>query len=120
MAPDCAWAFHTSMTFDQPPATDLIRLPDHISVRVLEDNSELRAKVRSFIPSPAEFFQLDIGGGINVDAWMIKPADFDPTKKYPLLVHIYGEPAGQTTLRAWGGDGAAYRIRMRFAARSSP
>jgi len=104
MAPDCAWAFHTSMTFDQPPTTDLIRLPDHTSVRVLEDNSELRAKVRSFIPSPAEFFQLDIGAGINVDAWMIKPAAFDPAKKYPVLVFVYGEPAGQTTLRAWFGE----------------
>ena len=104
MAPGCAWAFHTTMTFDQPPATDLVRLPDHASVRVLEDNSELRAKVRPFIPSPAEFFQLDIGGGVTADAWIIKPAGFDPAKKYPLLVHIYGEPAGQTTLRAWYGD----------------
>jgi dipeptidyl-peptidase 4 len=108
MAPDCAWAFHTSMTFDQPPTTDLVRLPDHTSVRVLEDNSELRAKVRPFIPSPVEFFQLDIGGGINVDAWMIKPAGFDPAKKYPVLVFIYGEPAGQTTLRAWFGEQALF------------
>jgi dipeptidyl-peptidase-4 len=108
MAPGCAWAFHTGMTFDQPPATDLVRLPDHASVRVLEANSELRAKVRPFIPSPTEFFQLDIGGGVSVDAWMIKPVGFDPAKKYPLLIHIYGEPAGQTTLRAWSGDSALF------------
>lgn len=108
MAPGCAWAFHTVMTFDQPPATDLVRLPDHSSVRVLEANSELRAKVRPFIPSPAEFFQLDIGGGVSVDAWMIKPAGFDPAKKYPLLVYIYGEPAGQTTQRAWSGAGVLF------------
>ncbi|HXJ95356.1 MAG TPA: S9 family peptidase [Terriglobia bacterium] len=108
MEPGCAWAFHTDMTFDQPSATDLIKLPDHASVRVLEPNSKLRAKVQPFVASPTEFFQLDIGGGVNVDAWMIKPEGFDPTKKYPLLVHIYGEPAGQTTLRAWGEDGVLF------------
>jgi dipeptidyl-peptidase-4 len=108
VAPGCAWAFHTTMNFDQPPATDLVRLPDHSSVRVLESNSELRAKVRAFIPSPAEFFQLDIGGGISVDAWMIKPPGFDPAKKYPLLVYVYGEPAGQTTQRGWSGDGGLF------------
>ena len=103
MAPGCAWAFHTASSFDEPPVTDLVRLPDHKSVRMLEDNAELRARVKPFIASPAEFFKLDIGGGVSVDAWMIKPADFNPAKKYPVLVYIYGEPAGQTTLRAWFG-----------------
>ena len=103
MAPGCARAFHTASSFDQPPVIDLVRLPDHTSVRMLEDNAELRAKVKPFIPSPTEFFQLDIGGGVKADAWMIKPAHFDPVKKYPVLVFIYGEPAGQTTVRAWFG-----------------
>ena len=104
VAPDCGWAFHTAMTFDRPPSTDLVHMPDHASVRVLEDNHELKAKVRPLIPSPAEFFQLEIGGGVSVDAWMIKPAGFDPAKKYPVLVYIYGEPAGQTTRRLWYAD----------------
>ena len=103
MAPGCAWAFHTAASFDQPPVIDLVRLPDHASVRMLEDNADLRAKVKPFIASPAEFFKLDIGGSVSVDAWMIKPADFDASKKYPVLVFIYGEPAGQTTLRTWFG-----------------
>lgn len=103
MAPGCAWAFHTAMSFDDPPSTDLVRLPDHQSVRMLEDNAELRAKVKPFVASPAEFFKLDIGDGVKVDAWMIKPAHFEPAKKYPVLVYVYGEPAGQTTLRAWFG-----------------
>jgi dipeptidyl-peptidase 4 len=77
---------------------------------MLADNSELRAKEKPFIPSPAEFFKLDIGGGTSVDAWMIKPAGFDPSKKYPVLVYIYGEPAGQTTLRAsFGGQALFHR-----------
>jgi dipeptidyl-peptidase 4 len=104
MAPDCGWAFHTVTTFDRPPATDLVRLPNHSPARILEDNHELQSKVQDFVPSPAEFLQLDIGGGITVDAWMIKPAGFDPGKKYPLLVYVYGEPAGQTTRRLWYDD----------------
>ena len=39
-----------------------------------------------------------------LDGWCIKPPELDPSKKYPLLVHVYGEPAGQTVLDQWGGD----------------
>ncbi len=108
MAAGCAWAFHTVSSFDDPPATDLVRLPNHTSVRVLAGNAALREKVKPFVASPGEFFQLDIGDGVKVDAWMIKPARFDPAKKYPVLVYIYGEPAGQTTLRAWSGREALF------------
>jgi dipeptidyl-peptidase-4 len=108
MAPDSGWAFHTVMTLDRPPATDLVRLPDHSSLRVLEDNHALQSKVQGLISSPAEFFQLDIGGGVSVDAWMIKPASFNPAKKYPVLVHVYGEPAGQTTRRLWHSDATLF------------
>ncbi len=50
-----------------------------------------------------EFFQVDIGGGVKLDAWMMKPPGFDPSKKYPILYTIYGEPAAQTVLDAYGG-----------------
>ena len=102
MAPDCAWAFHTYSTFDKPPVTDLVRLPDHSVVRMLEDNSGLRSKAQPLIPAPAEFFKIEVSG-VALDAWMIKPRDFDPAKKYPLLIYVYGEPAGQTVLNDWFG-----------------
>jgi dipeptidyl-peptidase-4 len=106
MSPDSRWAFHTYSTFDQPPVTDLIQLPEHRSVRVLEDNAAVAAKIKPLIARPTEFLQLDIGGGVVMDAWMIKPRDFDPAKKYPVLVFVYGEPAGQTVLDDWrGGQG---------------
>jgi dipeptidyl-peptidase-4 len=38
-----------------------------------------------------------------LDGWMMKPANYDPTKKYPLLFHVYGEPAGQLVVDRWGG-----------------
>ena len=39
-----------------------------------------------------------------MDAWIIKPVNFDPAKKYPALVYVYGEPAGQTVGDRWGGE----------------
>jgi dipeptidyl-peptidase-4 len=51
---------------------------------------------------PAEFLKLDIGDGIEFDAWMLKPKDFAPTKKYPLFIYVYGEPHAQTVLNEWG------------------
>ncbi len=41
---------------------------------------------------------------MKLDGWMIKPPDFDPKKKYPVLVYVYGEPAGATVTDAWGGS----------------
>ena len=107
LSPDSRWALHTYSTFDKPPVTDLVQLPEHRSVRVLEDNAALAERVKPLITRPTEFFQLDIGGGVVMDAWMIKPRDFDPTKKYPVLVYVYGEPAAQTVLDDWSGGGHA-------------
>ena len=54
--------------------------------------------------TPVEFFRVDIGDGVKLDGWLMKPPDFDPAKKYPLLFHVYGEPAGQTVTDRWGGQ----------------
>jgi dipeptidyl-peptidase-4 len=105
-SPDSRWAFHTWSTFDKPPVTDLVELPAHRSVRLLEDNAAAAARVKPLITQPTEFLQLDIGNGVVMDAWMIKPRDFDPSKKYPVFVFVYGEPADQTVLDDWrGGQG---------------
>jgi len=85
-----------------------VQLSDHQAVRVLEDNKKLHNKMRSLISQPTEFFQLKIGDGIVMDAWMIKPRGFDPSRKYPVLVYVYGEPHGQTVLDAWGHSHADY------------
>lgn len=107
-SPDSRWAFHAYSTFDKPPVTDLVRLPEHESVRVLEDNAAPAARVKPLIARPTEFLQLNIGGGVVMDAWMVKPRDFDSAKKYPVLVYVYGEPAGQTVLDAWGSGQALF------------
>ncbi len=101
-SPDAKWAFHTYSTLDTPPIVELVELSGHRVVRVLEDNSELNAKMKPLISHPTEFLQLDIGDGVSMDAWMIKPKDFDESKKYPVFIYVYGEPYAQTVLDNWG------------------
>jgi dipeptidyl-peptidase-4 len=102
ISPDGRWAFHTYSTVNLPPATDLVQLPAHSSARMLVDNASLRTTAAPLIANAAnEFYRLDIGDGVTVDGWMLKPAGFDPAKKYPVLVFVYGEPAGQTVLDEW-------------------
>ncbi len=101
-SPDAKWALQTSSTLDTPPLTQLVELPTHRIVRVLEENSDLRATAKQWIPHPTEFLQLDIGDHVTLDAWLIKPRDFDPSRKYPIFVYVYGEPHLQTVLDSWG------------------
>jgi len=102
LSPNAKWAFHTWSSGSTPPVTELVQLQNHKLVRILEDNNELREKMDKLNVQPKEFLQLDIGNGIVMDAWMIKPRDFDPSKKYPVFVYVYGEPHGQTVIDAWG------------------
>jgi dipeptidyl-peptidase-4 len=104
VSPDGRWAFHTYSRFDDPPVTDLVRLPEHTRVRMLAANTRLREKVAALKRRPTEFFRVDIGEGVTLDGWCIKPPDMQPGRRYPLLVHVYGEPAGQTVLDRWGGN----------------
>lgn len=101
ISPDAMWAFHTYSSFTVPPVTELIRLPAHESVRTLVDNAELKENVTASNFLSVEFTRLDIGDGVEMDAWIIRPLDFDSDKKYPLLVYVYSEPAGQTVLDGW-------------------
>ena len=103
LSPDCRWALHTFSTFDTPSITELVSLPEHRSVRVFVDNAQLREKIKVLVTSPVEFFQVDVGDGVKLDAYLIKPANFDPSRKYPVLFNVYGEPAGQTVMDRWGG-----------------
>ena len=64
--------------------------------------------MKSLLKRPTEFLKLDIGGGVVMDAFMIAPSDFDPSKKYPVLVYVYGEPHAQTVLDRWGTPHADY------------
>ncbi len=112
ISPGARWAIHSYSSFDTPSLTELVSLPDHKQVCVLADNSELREKIDKLEREPTEFFRVDIGDGTLLDAWCIKPPDFDPAQKYPLLIYVYGEPAGQTVLDRWGGSGYLWHLML--------
>jgi dipeptidyl-peptidase 4 len=104
LAPGGRVAFHTWSRFDVPPVMDVVELPGHRSLRPLIDSSALMAKVAPVLQPPVEFLTADVGGGVVLDGWMLKPSSFDPSRRYPVLVYVYGEPAGQTVLDRWIGD----------------
>ena len=108
ISPDGKYAFHTFSSMNDPGLRELVSLPDHKLVRTSSDNAEYKKEIAQFLVPPVEFFKVDAGDGVTVDGWMIKPSNFDASKKYPVLVNIYGEPAGQTTLDRWGGNGELF------------
>ena len=102
ISPDVRWAIHTRSSFGVPPLTELIELAGHKTIRILADNAGLITNLKGLARGESEFFRVDIGD-VELDGWMMKPPDFDPKKKYPLLFYIYGEPAGSTVRDSWGG-----------------
>ncbi len=112
ISPSGQWAIHTYSTLETPPVTDLVRLPRHVVARTLAANADLTAKVKAIDRTPAEFFRVDIGGGILLDGLSLKPPDFDASKSYPLFIYIYGEPAGQTVLDRWGGNTYLWHLML--------
>ena len=101
---DAKYAIHRFENATTPPRISLINLTAHREIKLLEDNSALKTKMNKLALRSKEFFRVDIGD-VVLDAWMIKPKNFDPQKKYPLLVHVYGEPAGSTVQDNWStGD----------------
>lgn len=70
-------------------------------IRTIKDNSELSAKIKEAGFSEKEFFNFKTSDGIELNGWMIKPAGFDPTKKYPVLMSVYGGPGSQEVMNRW-------------------
>jgi len=102
MSADAKWAIHTFQNVTTPNRISLVSLPKHKETRLLVGNEEAKARYDKLGLNPKKFFRVDIGE-VELDGWMIKPFDFDPSKKYPVIFYIYGEPAGSTVQNNWGG-----------------
>ena len=112
ISPGGTVAVHTFSSFGKPPQIELVSLPDHKVIRTLAANDKLRDKVSKLAQTPVEFFRADVGDGVKLDGWLMKPATFDPAKKYPLLVHVYGEPAGQSVVDRWGATQYLWHLML--------
>jgi len=76
---------------------------DGQEIRVLEDNKELIKTISEFQISKKEFFSFKTSEDVQLNGWVIKPYDFDPKKKYPVLMYVYGGPGAQTVKNSWDG-----------------
>ncbi len=73
-------------------------------VRVLEDNQQLQEVIQNYAISPKEFIQIPAADGKTMlNAWIMKPVNFDPNKAYPLLITQYSGPNSQQVKNSWGG-----------------
>ncbi len=101
---DGKFAIHTFSNAYTPPQIDVVSLPDHKTLNVLEDNSALKSRLAEYNIPQKEFFKVQVSDELVFDGWMIKPLDFDASKKYPVLFQVYGEPAGSTVQNSFGRD----------------
>ena len=104
VAPGGRFAIQRYSQFGQPPSIRLVSLPDHKIVRVLEDNQTLVTSLAQLKLGSVTFFEVPAENGASMDGWLIKPSDFDASRRYPLLFFVYGEPWSQTVLDRWQGN----------------
>lgn len=108
MSPDTRYYLNVHSSVGVPPVVSLREGRTGKVVKVLEDNAPLRQTLSQYDLGKHEFFTFKTTEGIELNGWMIKPSNFDPAKKYPVLMHVYGGPSfgsssTQTVLDNAGG-----------------
>jgi dipeptidyl-peptidase-4 len=98
ISPNGKIAIHNFSNIYTPDESELISLPDHkhLSGTIIKLD-------RNAINKP-EFFKVKTVDGIEMDGWMVKPTNFDSTKKYPVVFYVYSEPADATVTDAYGSS----------------
>jgi dipeptidyl-peptidase-4 len=101
---DGQWAIHSHSSFDQPTQKRLIKVEGHQTKHMMMDNKVLNEKLAKLEKAKHEFFQVEAQDGVVLDGYIIRPANFDASKKYPIIFYVYGEPWGQTVQDSWRGS----------------
>lgn len=86
------------------PARYALHEGDGDRLRTVVTNEALRSKLAALDIASPEFFTFETAGGVELNGWMIRPADFDPAARYPVVMYVYGGPGSQTVTDAWGGN----------------
>ncbi|HXJ47473.1 MAG TPA: DPP IV N-terminal domain-containing protein [Candidatus Dormibacteraeota bacterium] len=97
-----AMAYEETVSSAGAPAQQRLQRIDGSSIATLNENEV--PELAEYRLSPMEFLKVKSHDGIDLNAWMIKPPNFDPAKKYPILVYTYGGPGAQVVTNAWGGS----------------
>ena len=86
------------------PATFEVYNRENKLIRTIEDNASLKSKQQMLGTQPVEFFTFKTSENVSLNGYMVKPADFDASKKYPVFMYVYGGPGSQTVKDSWGGQ----------------
>ncbi len=98
---DAKFAFHSFSNYYTPESSEWVSLPDHKGINGESKTNDVVAKADKS-KSNIEFFKVKTSEGVEMDAWMTKPANFDPSKKYPVVFYVYTEPWGQNVKDEYG------------------
>jgi len=101
LSPDCSALVDTYSNSMNPQRQDVLRA-DGTKIAALNENKV--EELAAYRLSPVGFFTVRASGGAQLNALMIKPPDFNPQRKYPVLVYTYGGPHGQVVVNAWTGN----------------
>ena len=113
ISPDGRCAFHTLFRLRYPAAVDLVQpARSHGHPDAGARTSGCATQSRDSSVDALEFFKVDVGRRAPARRLVMKPPGFDPTKQYPVLIHVYGEPAGQTVLDRWGGEEYLWHLML--------
>jgi len=100
VSPTGKFAFHSFSNYYTPNADEVVSLPNHKSID--GDNINRRVATADKSKTNVSFFKVKTEDGVEMDAWMAKPSNFDSTKKYPVVFYVYTEPAGQNVKDEYG------------------
>ena len=104
MSADGQWAIHSHSSFSTPTQKSLIKVEGHQRKHTLMENKKLNEQIAALAKPGHEFFQVAAQDGVILDGYIMRPANFDASKKYPIIFYVYGEPAGQTAQDRWRGN----------------
>jgi dipeptidyl-peptidase-4 len=111
VSPTGKYAQHSFSNYYTPSAREWVSLPEHTSFNGDNVNEAVAKSDKS--KSNIEFFKVKTEEGVEMDGWMVKPTNFDPSKKYPVLFLVYTEPAGQNARDSYGtGANRMYKGNM--------
>jgi len=101
ISPHAEFAFHSFSNYYTSPSSEWISLPDHKGLNGQNKVNDMVAKA-SKASSNIFFFKVKTSEGVEMDAWMVKPLNFDSSKKYPVVFYVYTEPWGQNVKDEYG------------------
>ena len=100
-SPDFTYFINTYSSATVPPTYTLNSSKDGKKAQEIVNNTALVDKLKKYDLPTKEFFELTTEKGHKLNAWMIKPKDFDATKKYPVFMYQYSGPGSQEVANNW-------------------